>query len=68
MVNSMTSKLDTLTCAGCGEKIEECPAGTHGIACKNCGTINHPFNTGEYFYTGDLYDDDSNDLTDDSVV
>jgi len=46
MVNSMTSRLDTLTCAGCGTSIELAPAGTHGIACKACGTINHPFNSG----------------------
>ncbi len=46
MVNSMTSRLDVMTCAGCGKSIEQMPAGTHGIACKGCGTINHPFNTG----------------------
>ena len=47
MVNSMTSRLDALTCAGCGSSIAQLPAGTHGIACKSCGTVNHPFNTGE---------------------
>ena len=42
MVNSMTARLDTMTCAGCGVSIESLPAGTHGIACKGCGTVNHP--------------------------
>ena len=59
MVNSMASRLDTMTCAGCGDSIEQLPAGTHGIACMNCGTINHPFNTGEAMLAMDF--DNSND-------
>lgn len=64
VVNSMTSRLDTMTCAGCGNSIEQLPAGTHGIACKGCGTINHPFNTGEAMLAMDfdLSDDDDIDL------
>ena len=50
MVNSMTSRLSTMTCAGCGQSIDQLPAGTHGIACKDCGAINHPYNTGEAVY------------------
>lgn len=66
MVNTMTSRLDTLTCAGCGKSIEKLPAGTHGIACKECGTINHPFNTGETKFAVNVdydYDDEINDVT-----
>lgn len=42
VVNSMTARLDTMTCAGCGVSIQSMPVGTHGIACKGCGTVNHP--------------------------
>ncbi len=60
MVNSMTSRLDVMTCAGCGQSIEKMPAGTHGIACQGCGTINHPFNTsGDRFYAGEFVNDDN---------
>lgn len=62
MVNSMTSRLDTMTCAGCGDSIEQLPAGTHGIACKGCGTINHPFNTGEAMLAMDFDNTDDDDL------
>ncbi len=60
MVNSMTSRLDVLTCAGCGGSIEQSPAGTHGIACVKCGTVNHPFNSG-----GSALAFDFNDLDED---
>lgn len=62
MVNSMTSRLDTMTCAGCGDSIEQLPAGTHGIACEGCGTINHPFNTGEAMLAMDFDNTDDDDL------
>ena len=61
MVNTMTSRLDTLTCAGCGQSIEQLPAGTHGITCRSCGTVNHPFNSGETQFTKGVdfnYDDE----------
>jgi len=61
MVNSMTSRLDALTCAGCGNSIEQLPAGTHGIACESCGTINHPFNTGEAMLALDMNDDEEDE-------
>ncbi len=62
MVNSMTSRLDTMTCAGCGKSIEQTPAGTHGIACPNCGTVNHPYNTGnEQYLAGDFMFDDEDE-------
>jgi len=61
VVNSMTSRLGHMTCAGCGQDIAKLPAGTHGIACTQCGTINHPFNTGEPYYAFDLSDDDDED-------
>lgn len=64
MVNSMTSRLDALTCAGCGTSIEKLPAGTHGIACMNCGTINHPFNTGEETESFALEPNDDKDQDD----
>mgnify|MGYP003109452979 CR=1 FL=1 len=57
MVNSMTSRLEHMTCAGCGKDIAQLPAGTHGIVCE-CGTINHPFNAGEPSYAFDLSDED----------
>ena len=58
VVNSMTSRLSMLTCAGCGSNLEHIPAGTHGIACTNCGTVNHPFNSGvtESPNSGFVYD------------
>jgi hypothetical protein len=68
VVNSMTARLDARTCAGCGNSIENLPAGTHGIACNDCGTINHPFNSGETLYTGDLFDVDSDDLAEDELT
>ena len=61
MVNSMTARLSHMTCTGCGQDIAQLPAGTHGIACDKCGTINHPFNTGEPYYAFDLSDEDEND-------
>lgn len=60
VVNSMTARLNVMTCAGCGNSIEQLPAGTHGIACKGCGTVNHPFNTGDSWLASDFdYSDDS---------
>lgn len=64
MVNTMTSRLTDMTCAGCGQSIAKLPAGTHGIACTKCGAINHPFNAGEPFYAFDLSDDDTEDNED----
>jgi hypothetical protein len=60
MVNSMASRLEHMTCTGCGKDIAKLPAGTHGIVCS-CGTINHPFNSGEPFYAFDLSDDEDKD-------
>lgn len=60
MVNSMASRLETMTCTGCGQDITQLPAGTHGIICE-CGVVNHPFNTGEPAYAFDLSDEDSDD-------
>ncbi len=57
VVNTMTARLADMTCTGCGKSIAQLPAGTHGIACTDCGTINHPFNTGEARYAFDLSDD-----------
>lgn len=62
MVNSMTSRLEHMTCTGCGKDIAQLPAGTHGIACS-CGTINHPFNAGEPSYAFDLSDEDDDEPT-----
>lgn len=61
MVNTMTARLTDMTCAGCGKSIAKLPAGTHGIACKVCGTVNHPFNTGEATYAFDLSDGDDDE-------
>lgn len=44
VVNTMTTKLSIATCAGCGKNISKMPAGTYGITCTNCGTINQPYN------------------------
>jgi hypothetical protein len=62
MVNTMASRLDTLTCAGCGESIAQAPAGTHGIACSGCGTINHPFNSGDTMLAIEFPDDDEDEV------
>lgn len=64
VVNTMTSRLSHITCTGCGGNLEHAPAGTHGIACAKCGTVNHPFNTGEGAYAFDLSDDDDEDEND----
>ena len=61
VVNSMTARLNVMTCAGCGIHIDQLPAGTHGIACGGCGTINHPYNTGESRYAIDFDHDDADD-------
>jgi len=61
VVNTMTSRLTDMTCTGCGASIAKLPAGTHGIACTKCGSINHPFNTGEPFYAFDLSDEEDAD-------
>lgn len=58
VVNKMASRLSVMTCSGCGQSIEKLPAGTHGIACANCGTVNQPFNAGEGAYAFDLSDED----------
>jgi len=66
MVNTMTSRLNVLTCAGCGQDITKLPAGTHGIACLDCGTINHPYKAGETtlaFDASDFNFDDDEDVT-----
>lgn len=44
MVNSMTSKLATITCAGCGSDLSHSTSNTYGIICKNCGTTTQPYN------------------------
>lgn len=56
MLNTMTARLTDFTCAGCGKSIANLPAGTHGIACTGCGTVNHPFNSGEATFAFDLSD------------
>jgi len=61
-VNLMTSRLDAITCAGCGQSIEKLPAGTHGIACQGCGTVNHPFNTGDTLMAIDYSYEDEDEL------
>ncbi len=63
MVNTMTSRLTDLTCSGCGKSIAQLPAGTHGIACPSCGTVNHPFNSGEPTYAFDLSDEGDDEPT-----
>ncbi len=60
VVNSMTSRLDTMTCAGCGNSIDALPAGTHGIACKGCGTVNHPFQSNDSALAINVSDTDFN--------
>jgi len=60
VVNTMASRLSA-TCAGCGQSIAKVPAGTHGIACGNCGAVNHPFNTGEAQYAFDLSEEEDDD-------
>ena len=43
VVNQMASRLALPTCAGCGIDLTQAPAGTHGVICPDCGTINQHF-------------------------
>lgn len=43
VVNTMASRLAMPTCAGCGTDLTKTPAGTHGVICHDCGTINQHF-------------------------
>lgn len=46
-VNSLAARLQTdrLTCLGCGEDVTKQPAGTYGVVCPTCGSINQPYIT-----------------------
>lgn len=39
-MGSMTTKLGSATCWGCGADLGEKPAGVYGVTCDSCGTIN----------------------------
>ncbi len=43
VVNTMANRLAMPTCAGCGTDLAKTPAGTHGVICHECGTINQHF-------------------------
>lgn len=43
VVNTMANRLAMPTCAGCGTDLARTPAGTHGVICHKCGTINQHF-------------------------
>lgn len=40
VVNSMASRLAQPTCAGCGRDLSGSQAGTYGVICPDCGSIN----------------------------
>ncbi len=42
-VNTIGSRLAHSTCLGCGGDLAGLPAGTYGVACPDCGTINQRY-------------------------
>lgn len=40
LVNTMASRLADATCAGCGRDLAGSVAGTYGVICPDCGSIN----------------------------
>jgi|GEM_PF-725383 len=42
-VNTIGSRLAHPTCLGCGRDLDGLPAGTYGVACPDCGTINQRY-------------------------
>lgn len=40
VVNGMTSRLAGPVCAGCGDDLAVQEAGTYGVLCARCGTLN----------------------------
>jgi phage FluMu protein Com len=43
LVNTMASRLSVPTCAGCAKDLSKLHAGTYGVICPDCGTINQHF-------------------------
>ena len=39
MVNTMTSKLASPVCAGCGDTLNVQESGAYGVMCESCGTL-----------------------------
>ncbi len=39
MVNTMTSKLASPVCAGCGKALNVADSGAYGVMCDSCGTL-----------------------------
>jgi Zn finger protein HypA/HybF involved in hydrogenase expression len=42
LVNTMTSKLDQVTCLSCGEDLSNEPTHAYGMVCPSCGGITQP--------------------------
>jgi len=40
VVNSMTTRLGSPTCWGCGQRLAPTTPGEHGVACPSCGAVN----------------------------
>jgi hypothetical protein len=38
-VNTMTSRLNSPVCWGCGEDVASQPSGEYGVICPSCGSI-----------------------------
>lgn len=58
MVNSMTAKLSTVTCSGCGSDLSTTSTNTYGNTCKNCGTTTLPYNNNAPNETMFAFDED----------
>lgn len=53
VVNTMASRLAMPTCSGCGNDLSQAPAGTHGVICYDCGTINQHFDESRLAHLAD---------------
>ncbi|MGE3108329.1 MAG: hypothetical protein AB7G11_16390 [Phycisphaerales bacterium] len=45
-IRKMADRLAHPTCLACGHDLRREPAGTHGIACPECGAVNMPWKDG----------------------
>ncbi|MEC9374521.1 MAG: hypothetical protein VYC34_11790 [Planctomycetota bacterium] len=54
-LNKTSQRLTQIKCWTCGKDLRDLPAGEHGVACPDCGTLNQPFHLA-------LVPSDDNDL------
>ncbi|TVQ62395.1 MAG: hypothetical protein EA378_05615 [Phycisphaerales bacterium] len=60
-VNTIGSRLAHSTCLGCGRDLAGLPAGTYGVACPDCGTINQRYGDHAGEQLAFIHDDDTED-------